>query len=200
MGGLVGVVGSPAEVPVPMIYLVRWQDLSAALVSATDERELVRRLDELAALEGVTWSVYQGPLWFELEVPVALTFPVRRVRKGAPLRLDDIRLVDTGELRAGALDASAASSGTGKAMVEEVYRRAFPRLHRVLYGDRAPGGAALRKALREELRRLVEAHRRLADRDRSKRPAGRVAAPGRRAARMSGRAPTARAPERRRAP
>jgi hypothetical protein len=176
------------------VYLVRWQDLSAALVSAEDERELVATLDELADVEGVTWSVYRGPLWVELEVPVALTFADRRGREGAPLRSSEVRLGDTAELRPGALDASAAASETGRAMVEEVYRRAFPRLHRVLYGGGEPGGAALRSALEAELRRLVDAHRRLASRSRQPSRAGKRAAQGRSAAREAGgarrRAPT----------
>lgn len=165
------------------IYLVRWQDLSAALVAADDERALVRTLDELADVEGVTWSVYRGPLWVELEVPVALGFANRRGREGAPLRLSDVRLGDTAELRPGALDVSAAASATGRAMVEEVYRKAFPRLHRALYG--AGGEAALRGALEGELRRLVGAHRRLAARSRRRRQAGALAAPDRSAARVA---------------
>lgn len=170
------------------IYLVRWQDLSAALVAAEDERALVRTLDELADLEGVTWSVYRGPLWVELEVPVALGVADRRGRERAPLRHADLRLGDTAELRPGALDAAAADTATGRAMVEQVYRTAFPRLHRALYGAGGQGDAALRGALRGELRRLVDAHRRLASRSHGRGAAGKLAAPGRSAARVVGRA------------
>jgi hypothetical protein len=40
---------------------VRWQDLSAALVSAADEDDLVDTLDELANPDGATWTEYKGP-------------------------------------------------------------------------------------------------------------------------------------------
>ena len=47
------------------IYLVRWPDLSAALVKASSEDELVEILDEVANPDGSTWSVYRGPLFLE---------------------------------------------------------------------------------------------------------------------------------------
>ena len=50
------------------IYLVRWPDLSAALVKASSEDELVEILEEVANPDGCTWSVYLGPLFLEFGV------------------------------------------------------------------------------------------------------------------------------------
>src|SRR5690242_5075790 len=47
------------------LYLVRWPDLTAAIVSARDEDDLMDVLDETANPEGCTWSVYRGPLYVE---------------------------------------------------------------------------------------------------------------------------------------
>jgi hypothetical protein len=156
------------------IYLVRWQDLSAALVSARNESELIDTLDELADSEGVSWSVYRGPLWVEFEVPVQLSVPDSD-EDGSPLKLEDIKVSGTEDVEAGALEMSAAGCETGSAMKEAVYRRAFPALHRVLYGRHEPDDAAVDGALRVELKRLVEARWRIANRTRRTDPIGRIA-------------------------
>ena len=44
------------------VYLVRWPDLSAALVKAGSEDELIGILDEVGNPDGCTWSIYRGPL------------------------------------------------------------------------------------------------------------------------------------------
>lgn len=157
------------------IYLVRWQDLSAGLVSARNESELIDTLDELADSEGATWSVYRGPLWVEFEVPVQLSVPSSDEDE-SPLKLEDIKVSGTEEVDAGALEVSAAGCETGSAMKEEVYRRAFPALHRVLYGRDEAEDAAVQSAIREELKRLVEARWRIANRARRTDPIGRIAA------------------------
>ncbi len=51
------------------IHLVRWPDLSAALVKAGSEDDLIDILDEVANPEGCAWSVYRGPLFVEFSLP-----------------------------------------------------------------------------------------------------------------------------------
>jgi hypothetical protein len=64
------------------IYLVRWPDLSAALVKASSEDELVEILDEVANPDGSTWSVYRGPLFLEFSLPVRFDVKDRGGRAG----------------------------------------------------------------------------------------------------------------------
>ncbi len=51
------------------LYLVRWPWLTASLVSARDEEDLLDTLDQVEDSEGATWSVYRGPVWIDFEVP-----------------------------------------------------------------------------------------------------------------------------------
>jgi hypothetical protein len=43
--------------------------MSASLVSARDEEELLDTLDEVADSEGASWAVYRGPVWIDFDVP-----------------------------------------------------------------------------------------------------------------------------------
>ena len=43
------------------IYLVRWPDLSASLVRARHEADLIDALDGVGNSDGCEWSVYEGP-------------------------------------------------------------------------------------------------------------------------------------------
>src|SRR2546425_12077583 len=52
------------------LYLVRWPNLSAAFVMATDEVDLVDRLDMLGDPSGCRWQVYRGPLHIEIDLPI----------------------------------------------------------------------------------------------------------------------------------
>lgn len=53
------------------IYLVRWPDLSASLVRARDEADLIDTLDQVANPEGCEWTVYEGPLFHDFRLPAA---------------------------------------------------------------------------------------------------------------------------------
>jgi hypothetical protein len=74
------------------IFLVRWPGLSAALVKAGSEDDLVEILDEVANPEGCTWSVYRGPLFLESELPVRIQ--VKKRKEGVPLRAEDVVVED----------------------------------------------------------------------------------------------------------
>jgi hypothetical protein len=51
------------------IYLVRWPDLSASLVRASHEDELIDTLDQVANPDGCEWSVYEGRLFIGVRLP-----------------------------------------------------------------------------------------------------------------------------------
>jgi len=54
------------------MYLVRWPDLSAALVSAANEDDLMDILDEVADPTGSMWTRYRGPVFLEFHLNAEL--------------------------------------------------------------------------------------------------------------------------------
>jgi hypothetical protein len=48
-----------------MLYLVKWNDGTFAIVAAEDDDALVDTLDQLGDPGGASWQVYDGPLWLE---------------------------------------------------------------------------------------------------------------------------------------
>ena len=80
------------------LYLVRWPDLSAALIRANSEAELLDKLDEVDNPEGCTWTVYRGPLHLEFTLPVRFRLD-RPEDEDAPLRPEEIVLEEIGEPR-----------------------------------------------------------------------------------------------------
>ena len=53
------------------IYLVRWPDLSASLVRARNEADLIDTLDQVGNPDGCEWSRYEGPLFIDVRLPAA---------------------------------------------------------------------------------------------------------------------------------
>lgn len=51
------------------LYLVRWPLLSASLIQAENEDELIQHLDEVGDPSVCTWEQYDGPLWIDFELP-----------------------------------------------------------------------------------------------------------------------------------
>jgi hypothetical protein len=47
------------------LYVVRWPDFTASLVSAADENDLVERLDQAGDPGSCTWTVYDGDVWLD---------------------------------------------------------------------------------------------------------------------------------------
>lgn len=136
------------------LYLVRWPTLAASIVRARNEADLMDRLDEVDDPGACRWTVYNGPLWVDLELPVQVEVP------------QEAALEDTTATLAGAdelsefvrFDADTGGCDTGGEMTEAVTRWAFPHLHALhakLGGEEEPIPLAdVEQALRAELREL----------------------------------------------
>jgi len=140
------------------IFLVRWPDLSAALVKAGSEDELIDILDEIANPEGCTWSVYRGPLFIEFSLPVRFQVTDRGECAG-PIRPDDVVVEDVSGLRkAEPLEVSLAEGDTGGDMCRAIEKKAFPHVFRARHDrDDEPSNAELRQAVEAELQTLARA-------------------------------------------
>ena len=140
------------------LYVVRWPDLSAALVKAGSEDELIEILDEVANPDGCTWSQYRGPLFLEFSLPAK--FQLReRGESAAPMSPEDVVVGDVAELVEGApLAVTIPESGTGSEMLEAIEKQAFPYVFDVrnAFGEDATE-EELREAVRAELQALVRA-------------------------------------------
>ena len=86
------------------LYLVRWPWLTASLVSARDEDDLLDTLDQVADTEGATWTVYRGPLWVDFEVPAE--YRIEEKTAGEPLRPDEIVVDDVSKVEVGEFELS----------------------------------------------------------------------------------------------
>ena len=142
------------------IYLVRWPGLVASLVSAHDEDELQDILDEVENPQGCTWSVYRGPLFFELRLNAEFEIDGADERGDRPLRPEQIRVGDVAPLRRRELLTARVPdhSDASDEMVDAVLRTAFPVVHAVLDNDDEDiTDAAVRGAVRVELDKLVQA-------------------------------------------
>jgi hypothetical protein len=133
------------------LYLVRWPDLTASLIRASSEADLIDRIDEVGDPGACTWQEYRGALWIDLrldaEVHVEASQPGR-------LRAEEV-VVDRPPPRTGARLALSFSedADTGALAQEELLRAAFPRVGRV-YRDAdetGPTRADLAEALRHDL-------------------------------------------------
>lgn len=157
------------------VYLVRWPDLRASLVTAEDEDHLLDVLDEVADSEGATWSVYRGPLWFDLAVPAS--FRIDEKVPNVPLRDDEIVVDDVRELSRGSFTVSVPmSADTAVEMWESVLRKAFPHLHHAFWKlEDEPTEEQLRRAVRDELHALIKADWSRSNRRRRTDPLGMLA-------------------------
>jgi hypothetical protein len=110
------------------LYLVRWPDLSACIVRARNEDDLSVILDELADPSDCRWSIYNGPLWIEFELPVKMNTPTRAERLDEPLQRDQISFEGIEDVlkNYGELKMSTAFADTGAAMERAVMERCFP--------------------------------------------------------------------------
>jgi hypothetical protein len=149
------------------IYLVRWPDLSASLVRASSEEELLDILDQVANPEGCEWSVYEGPLFIDFRLPVE--WSVRDAGTRGPVAPEQVVIDDVSRMATEpvveTMEVSLADGDEGFDTGAEVIRLAFPEIHAAvenLYeGDEALERegvlpeADLRKALHRELARLL---------------------------------------------
>lgn len=139
------------------IYLVRWPEMRVSLIQAEDSDELVYLLDEAGDPGGCSWEVYDGPLWFDLKLPVDV-----RVRGGIgdkPVSEADIE-VDTGELVSEPwwMDAAVGDSDTGSEMLGAIRSSVFPNLHAVLEATEGEDvdRRELETAVRRDLKPLLQ--------------------------------------------
>lgn len=149
------------------MYIVRWPDFSASLVRADSEDELEFILDQVANPEGCEWSVYEGPLFINFQLPVQ--WSIRDERPGHPVTPEQIAIDDVGPMArcliVETLELSVAEGDDGIDMGKEILRIAFPELHaaieRLRDNDEDSAGegvvpeADLQKALHAEIARFV---------------------------------------------
>jgi hypothetical protein len=132
------------------LYLVRWPDLTASLIRASSEADLIDHIDEVGDPGACTWHEYRGALWVDFrlnaEVHVEASVP------GRP-RPEEV-VVDRAPPRNGArlTPAFSAEADTGAATQEDLLAAAFPHL------GRAYASGATRAALADALRRDIAAH------------------------------------------
>ncbi|MGE5785079.1 MAG: hypothetical protein ACM3ZE_10825 [Myxococcales bacterium] len=168
------------------IYLVRWPDLTASLVRAQDEDDLIDILDQVANPEGCEWSVYDGPLFIDFQLPAE--WSVRERRPEHPITPEQIVVDDTTALTGGvvsSLQLSLAEGDDGYDTGSEIIRRAFPALQVAIdrYQDSAEAGetdgvlpeSELREALHAELARVVATSWRRAHLDNKQDPVSELA-------------------------
>lgn len=142
------------------LYLVRWPELVAALVSVPDEETLLDILDETANPEGCTWSVYRGPICIEFSLNADVAVAETDVPRDRPLSPEHVRLGDVSSIcdRDVMRARIPSDSETAGAMVAAITRKAFPLLHDVVdTSHETLPEEDVRQALRGELDALVRA-------------------------------------------
>ena len=149
------------------IYLVRWPDLSASLVRARDEDDLIDTLDQVGNPEGCEWSVYKGPLFVDFRLPAA--WRIQDARPGGPVTPEQVVVDDVGRMASEpiveAMELSLAGDD-GCATGTAILRTAFPMLHAAvekleesgeeLASEGVVPEGALREALHGELVRCLQ--------------------------------------------
>ncbi|MBI5542707.1 MAG: hypothetical protein HY901_02385 [Deltaproteobacteria bacterium] len=143
------------------IYVVRWPDLSAALVKARSEEELLDILDEVADSTGCSWSVYNGPLFVEFELPVEVKVEGSEEREEQrPIRPDEVAVGSVSDLYDYDLKVSAPSGDTVSEMFEAVEKAAFPNVYAARHSVRRKGEPSekeLKAAVLADLEVLIKA-------------------------------------------
>lgn len=138
------------------LYLVRWPGLRASVVSARDEDHLLDTLDQVADSEGVTWSLYRGPLWIDLDLPVR--YRVAAKGHGAPFGPGEIVVEDVTAMRKHQFNYSAPECDHVAEMEESVARKAFPFVHEAFWQHaEEPSDGEIRTAVAQDLARLGKA-------------------------------------------
>jgi hypothetical protein len=156
------------------LYLVRWPEMTASLVSARDEDDLLDTLDQVADSEGASWTVYRGPVWIDFEVPAK--YRIDEKAPDEPLRPDEIVVEDVEKVEMGTFELSSPGCDHTSDMHERITKRAFPTLYRALYG-RGEGLTEdeLKEAVHDELQQLVSADWRQAAREKRTDLIGQIA-------------------------
>ena len=152
------------------LYLVRWPELSASLVRADDEEQLLFILDQVANSEGCEWSVYEGPLFINFLLPAKWSIQDKNADGPATpdrIIIDDLNLM-SGKPVTETMQLSFSDSDDGYDAARSILRTAFPSVHKATekliqncddYDELERGipEAELRNALHAELTRLLKA-------------------------------------------
>ena len=155
------------------LSLVRWPDLTAALVKAQSEDELVDRLDEVANPEGCTWSVYSGPLFLEFALAAKASLAESRGPKGdSDVKVEDVE----GLLEGPSLTVLIPEGDTAFEMSEAIEKKVFPRVYKARHGKSDATVASLKRAVAAEMQVAVQASWRSEDVGRRDDPESRLAA------------------------
>src|SRR5262245_51529938 len=156
------------------LYIVRWPGLSASLVRAEDEEDLVDILDQVDSPEGCRWQRYDGPVYidFDLPVEVDVQWPEARPLSAQDIDVRDVSaLCDRGEWRVALPDCDATAE-----MREEILSVAFPHVYKIWKRlEEVLDEAAVRKAIGEEVLAMVNADWRRAHLARSTDPEAQLA-------------------------
>lgn len=141
------------------IYIVRWPGLSASLVRAYDEDELIMTLDQKGNADGCQWSLYEGPIFLNFDLPVE--WDVEWGAAQDPITPDQVTIGDVQALATEALEGIlqiSIAGDDGFELAHEILGEAFPVLFEA--HENAPGGMGLgepelRQTLHAELERLI---------------------------------------------
>jgi hypothetical protein len=115
------------------IFLVRWPDLTAALVRAPNEAAASLILDELADPSSASIERYDGPIWIEFGSPQPFTLPDGPI-EGTSVA-DVVVATDWIDPERGCgqfLHPAGAGAETGEEMLRAMVQRAFPRVAQAL--------------------------------------------------------------------
>jgi len=153
------------------LYVVRWPAFNVSLVRARNEEELLDILDEVADPGACRWAVYKGPVFIDLDLPVQ---PKQSEGETAALSDADIELegVENLETDGSLFNLSVADGDTASEMKRAIGKWAFPHLMRAIESaeELRPKKKALVKALRAELREMIQYNWRTAQLDRRRDP------------------------------
>jgi hypothetical protein len=151
------------DVPDPL-WLVRWPNLSAALVRASSEQHLEDILDEVADPGGCRWQRYDGPVWFEVELPIEFDVDEDERDPNRPMGGSDVSFTNLADAWDNPLRARASipDGDTAFEMLSAIGSWAFPNIHALAESadvERAPDHEdleALATAARNDLSALSE--------------------------------------------
>ena len=149
------------------IYLVRWPDLSASLVRARHEDNLIDILDQVGNPDGCEWSVYPGPLFIDFRLPAE--WRIKDDRPDEPVTPGQVVVGDVGRMATEpiveAMELSLAGDDghdTGMAVLRTAFPGVYAAVEKLCESDEelACEGvvpeAALRDALHGELARRLQ--------------------------------------------
>ena len=134
-------------------YVVRWPMLSAALVRADDEDDLLDQLDEQANPQNCRYEVYDGPLFVDFNLNAKLN--IKRRSKTNVVLDEDIKLDSMEIFEEGPMEVIAGECETGEEMCEEVLRFAFPNTHEAYWDEMRDEPDATDPLQRAELEQAV---------------------------------------------